>query len=415
MAKRCVAMTLKGEQCRNGSTIDSDYCYRHVVPVDNDVVDLPDVPDIPIVANKNNNHANLRNNKRKKTPAKSKSTKSAKSAKSVKSAKSIKSVTSSTTATTTSTTTTINATKNPEVEVSVYEMTECQCCLCETDKQDIILCTKASDKFRHVCCKDCVKAYFENVLNEKKPIKCMMCTDDENCGGNYKEADIISSLRDDKLIERYHEYLAVEQVTKLSNCLSNYHICPFCSEYGIIIDNDPRYEEYNIKNVDCAKCGAIWCLNCRKGYHGHDPCNKVDSTDANIIRKVVDETIDEATIHKCPQCFTKYNKEDGCNLMTCPSCKAHSCYLCNMLIKEINGSKYWHFGSKSGSGCTIYNTDASPTSDKAVKMANVNYNNTKVISALKKLIMTNYDNNDVVKAIIKELSTRGYNVRQFKI
>lgn len=300
--------------------------------------------------------------------------------------------------------------------ISKNDTFECQCCYDEYDNKEKIMCNKVSTKYNHIFCRYCVKEHIINIFNEKKQIKCMLCTNNENC--MYKESDIIRALTDDtndnttdninnnKLLEKYYEHLAVDQATSLAKCLTNYHICPFCNKFGIIIDNFPGDHMQNIKNISCQNpnCCAVWCIDCRKGYHGSDPCNKIYVSNSDIIRKTIDETIDDAIIHKCPKCYTKYNKEDGCNLMTCPSCHSYSCYLCNILIEPINGLKYYHFNNQSD--CPLYNTTLS--NNVAITKGNIDYNNKKVILALNNLIEINKNNTDVIQAIRKEIKNRGY-------
>ena len=113
---------------------------------------------------------------------------------------------------------------------------DCCCCFGTFGKDNLVTCTGASETHQHITCRECVSRYLETVLNSKLKIECMMKADD--CGGTYSDFDILMSL-DDKLIDRYREYKAVDEATQLASCLDNYHICPFCNGYGIIIDNMP--------------------------------------------------------------------------------------------------------------------------------------------------------------------------------
>jgi hypothetical protein len=223
-------------------------------------------------------------------------------------------------------------------------------------------------------------------------------------------------ILDQKLYNRYMEYMRVDLATRLAPILDNYHICPFCSKYGIIIENVPGYNVHHVKTIECMneECRTTWCVQCRKAYHGNDPCNKIYTDNQEILNRTINETIDTAIIHNCPKCYTKYNKEDGCNLMTCPSCEAHSCYLCGLLVNPINGVKYWHFKGSGSAGndakCPLYNvTDPNSkyTNDDVTK-ANVEFNNKKIINALNNLIEINKENQTIVSGIKKNLANRGY-------
>lgn len=289
---------------------------------------------------------------------------------------------------------------------------ECVCCFDTYSSNKIISCTKSNGKNKHTMCHGCAKMFIENVINDKKKIKCIL---NKECDGEYDDSDLASIL-DKKLYERYSEYMKVDLATRLAPILDNYHLCPFCSKYGIIIENVPGYINQHVKTIECMndECRTTWCVQCRKAYHGNDPCNKIYTDNHDVLNRTINETIDAAIIHNCPKCFTKYNKEDGCNMMTCPSCEAHSCYLCGILINPINGAKYWHFkGSGSADNnaqCPLYNiTDPSSkyTSEDVTK-ANLDFNNKKVINALNNLIEINKDNIHIVAGIKKNLASRGY-------
>lgn len=122
--------------------------------------------------------------------------------------------------------------------------------------------------------------------------------------------------------------------------------------------------------------------------------------------------IDDAVIHKCPQCFTKYNKEDGCNLMTCPTCHSYSCYLCGILIRPRGGIKYWHFkGSGSADANAtypLYNNDNDE--EESIRQGNIRFNQQKVSKALTDLLSINRDDPEITKALEKEVERRGYRV-----
>lgn len=286
---------------------------------------------------------------------------------------------------------------------------ECQCCLEFFKASDIMICTRASKKYQHTFCKECIAGYLENLINEKKHAGCMMST--EGCNGTYLDNDIKKSLTDDSYL-RYNEYVLVDTVASLASTLDNYHICPFCSKYGMIVDN---LEQIPVSErcIKCCQCRKEWCITCRKESHVNEPCNKLKYHDIESIRKIVDTMIDEAVIHKCPKCFTKYNKDDGCNLMTCPSCGTSSCYVCNISIVARRGTKYWHFKGSgfadSDSKCPLFNGSCMVS----VNASNLAFNNQRVMDNLTHLLNANKDNKLVLKALTEDIKSRNYVVSRY--
>lgn len=277
---------------------------------------------------------------------------------------------------------------------------ECRCCFTEYGADDIIACAKCAD---HVACVECTKSYINGLIQDKKQIKCMMNPFDK-CGYIYTD-DQVEKVLDSENYSKYVEYKQVDTASQLASACNNYHICPFCSKWGAIVDNMfPGRHPQNVNHLTCANCDTMFCITCRQSYHGNDSCNKIDNSSADQIRKTIDRVIDSAVIHNCPKCHTKYAKEDGCNLMTCPSCNTMSCYLCDLVIVQRNGQKYWHFSNDTGN-CTLYNNNNS-SMEQAVKKGNIIYNNAKINKALRVLIAENSGN--VQSMLRKEVFTRGY-------
>lgn len=292
------------------------------------------------------------------------------------------------------------------------ESNECQCCFEKFPPADIITCSGANNKYKHMVCSPCLMGYMETVLDQKKSVGCMMSSD--GCHGRYADNDVMMSLPKDKYL-KYAECTEVEEAVTLSKILDNYYLCPFCSKYGLIIDNIDHMPKENL-GIDCPKCNKKWCVKCRNLSHTPDPCGKLKTTDSDVIRRTIDSVIDDAVIHKCPKCFTKYNKEDGCNLMTCASCHSYSCYVCGILIVPKGNIKYWHFkGSGSAdmnAKCLLYNNEKGGTQEEITK-SNQEFNNTKIIVALEKLVTINLDNVDVATVISNEIKVKGYKIKKF--
>ena len=88
-----------------------------------------------------------------------------------------------------------------------------------------------------------------------------------------------------------------------------------------------------------------------------------DEEKKKIIDALIHNIVFEKLTHSCIKCHSKFVKEEGCNLMTCPSCGAMSCYICNILLSlDKHGNKYWHFSGHENSGiganCPLWNNFA---------------------------------------------------------
>lgn len=293
----------------------------------------------------------------------------------------------------------------PEPEPLIITDTyECQCCFTEYTNEELIKCSKASTKYTHVFCKDCINGYIEANLSDRKATLCCMMSNADKCNGEYTLLDIEKSTTND-IYTKFDEMKAITDTLMFSKILDNYQICPFCYKYGIIIQN--------IKYIKCNRCLKIWCSRCRKEDHGDIGCNVItNNKDIDNIKKIVQETMTEALTHYCPTCKTKYIKTDGCNKIHCTSCNTYSCYLCGIKIVPIGGKYYYHFkgsGSYDGkSSCVLFNDGDGKSSDHG----NAKFNNIKMIKALDYLLYIN--NDDVVRnVILKEIKNNGINTSLF--
>jgi hypothetical protein len=279
---------------------------------------------------------------------------------------------------------------------------ECQCCYTEFPFNDLIKCTKSSEVHKHVFCTSCVSGYINSGLGDKKAnVSCMMSS--TGCGGQYCIEDIKRCISE-KQFSNFGDIADIHEALRMADIFDDFQICPFCSKYGCITDNE-------IKNVKCLRCQKMWCIKCRKEDHGKDSCGKIKNPeDIEGIKRIVHESITEALTHQCPHCNTKYIKETGCNLMTCDSCGVHSCYICGIILKERPGGiKYYHFkGSGSADPnavCLLYNDKTGLTKDHG----NAMYNNEKLKYSCQKLIDMN-DDIKIKRIIYKEAQKLGIKI-----
>lgn len=122
----------------------------------------------------------------------------------------------------------------------------------------------------------------------------------------------------------------------------------------------PRDNEHD-KVFRCLKCGAETCRHCEADWKDHFGlrCEEVESTDATVARRKIEEEMTKAMKRTCYKCGTGFTKSEGCNKMTC-RCGALMCYICRQPIipgkKDANGHVgYDHFCQhprNPGQGCS---------------------------------------------------------------
>lgn len=291
---------------------------------------------------------------------------------------------------------------------------DCQCCLESVPKSSIIKCNNVDVTQIHSVCSTCFCNHINQSIIDKK-IGCMMSP--SGCKGRYNDRDIKQHLNKTTCM-KYLECAQIEEVALMANILDNYHICPFCSKYGVSLNDDPVDNYQDKFTINCLECKETWCCKCRNFAHYPDPCGKLNSRDK--IDRIIDEVVDSAAIHTCPQCFLKYNKELGCNLITCSRCKSYSCYACGVLIEPIRDSYgdldlHWHFKSSANpnnkSVCPLmYGTG----SDADIKASNIDHDKKRVLIALENLVRKNLDDLKIAKSIYDKIVKKKYVIDKFK-
>jgi len=146
--------------------------------------------------------------------------------------------------------------------------------------------------------------------------------------------------------------------------------------------NGPAFRDARLERlVTCRDCQFTFCAVCQKSYHGKAWCNlpalqriveeylkaKESGSKVEIARieakygtKLVQrleqdylaekETIlwKKANTTSCPTCHVSIERSEGCNHITCTTCKTHFCFLCG---KYLNPDRpYVHFNAP-GSSC----------------------------------------------------------------
>lgn len=89
---------------------------------------------------------------------------------------------------------------------------------------------------------------------------------------------------------------------------------------GILFDNVP-----NGHSVQCI-CSHSTCIKCEASCHGNISCDLVDDEMKDIISSV--------TIRPCPSCASLADRGTGCRHITCPTCRVHYCWDCNLVLEN---------------------------------------------------------------------------------
>ena len=201
---------------------------------------------------------------------------------------------------------------------------------------------------RHICCTNCWINYFKTLITDAKveTIKCIQ----HNCKQKISEEFLFKFIGEDKkLIDKYEKFKLRAEIINDPNKKQ----CPKpdCESY-LEKSNKSRY-------VNC-KNGHKFCFECLRPPHGKSSCEEVLEKDFLKWKK-------NRIVKRCPRCNIFTEKNEGCNHMTCTSCKYQWCWLC---LGEYN---YGHFDRGKCKGHQFTKANSLKEAKKGIRPINYNY------------------------------------------
>jgi len=180
-----------------------------------------------------------------------------------------------------------------------YIGNECGICFGQPNNPyKAVLCTNECKPF----CKNCLEELVLQVVDsqENLPLKCPSCL---NC----------ISLRDIKILIKFNDFkklmkFSLNKFVNVNN--KKYKFCPKpgCESVVKIRPNQSVKEP-----LVCEICKFHFCLDCNQFFHPNISCEDFKLGSG---------------VKKCPNCNVPVFKAEGCNHMTCASCRIHFCWTC---------------------------------------------------------------------------------------
>ena len=85
--------------------------------------------------------------------------------------------------------------------------------------------------------------------------------------------------------------------------------------------------------VQC-KCGYDLCFSCLEEYHAPATCQQVEEWNFKCLKESDNAQWIVTNTKKCPKCFTRIERNHGCNHMVCTKCQYEFCWVCMGSWKE---------------------------------------------------------------------------------
>lgn len=210
---------------------------------------------------------------------------------------------------------------------------------------------------QHVYCKACMTEYFQIQIRDGNVQG--LCCPEPKCTSLATPLQV-KQLVDEDLFARYDRLLLQSSLDLMADVV----YCPRQScGTAVMVEPDTTMGI-------CSACRYAFCTLCKMGYHGLSHCKITADELRNlrdeylsataqvqkfmeqrfgkrVIQKAVEESFSRDWLKEncknCPRCGTNIQKVDGCNKMTCTSCKQYFCWLCLGTLSRIN--PYSHFNN----------------------------------------------------------------------
>ena len=198
----------------------------------------------------------------------------------------------------------------------------------------------------HKFCVDCLKMQICDALKISSsiniPLKCVKCNT-LIANADIFEIIIPNTQEYNFIIDKLITLFMLKNQSKQN--YKKYYWCPNKKANCNYIFNS-QIKEMGETVMTCPNCNCRICLLCNNILDPNSPHNPDCQT--KLYSKLNDK--DRKWLLKnskdCPMCHTVYEKNEGCNHMTCSACNpaTHFCYLCGIILNSSNPLS--HFSNK---------------------------------------------------------------------
>jgi hypothetical protein len=195
---------------------------------------------------------------------------------------------------------------------------------------------KPTDKFLiascgHNYCHECLKEHYKVKTKDGDVLK-IGCID-PSCDREILEEEVLECLRGDAaLLSKFRKFRRDRLL--MMDPSTRFCVTPDCD--GVMTGTRFR------PKMECPDCHVHVCFNCNQGWHGYFvSCNS--TIDVGVAMWSIGKDV-----QKCPRCKVKIEKSDGCNHMTCMSCKYEFCWICRGPYSGDHFAAFNIFGCPGG-------------------------------------------------------------------
>ena len=218
-----------------------------------------------------------------------------------------------------------------------------ECAICQESFQIPIGLFQAISCNHHACL-DCKQKWIMSQVDANiLPVRCFGCLaiGKQNSGesNTWPEFYVRASLSEKQFIN----YLAASLRIWSSSCLDARGCnTPDCQGLTFV--------QAGQENWTCLLCHTVWCVHCRKSHRPSMSCTRF--AEQEIADEEMDILIASGVVKQCPACKSGVQKSQGCNKMTCATCRTLFCYVCGCKLDRVRPYSHFKYGS-----CKLFDED----------------------------------------------------------
>lgn len=260
------------------------------------------------------------------------------------------------------------------------------CDVCYEDLNNSTYKLVKCDKCQYNCCKQCVRTYFKDILNEPHCMKCKMQWEPEFVvasvnksyyNGEFKEnrKAVLTNLEKSRLPDTQHDaklFILKEKLDKrildIKGEIKNLKLEIKKKEQEMILahseflkEKKPERKTFIMKcqsdckgflstSYKCDLCNKRTCPKCFEVEHEFDPGAGAEE----VVHVCKPENVETVTMMKketrsCPGCSVRIYKIDGCNQMWCVECNTAFDWVSGKIVNgQIHNPHYYDYLKKNG-------------------------------------------------------------------
>mmetsp|Transcript_11209 Transcript_11209/g.27549 ORF Transcript_11209/g.27549 Transcript_11209/m.27549 type:complete len:536 (-) Transcript_11209:233-1840(-) len=174
----------------------------------------------------------------------------------------------------------------------------------------------------HEFCETCWYGFVHNAL-EKGPLCVHETCPQAGCNEVITEEEVARAAPD--LLPKFVSY-------QLKSFVETYGMTrwcpgPGCEQVALAPGSGGIFAD-GIGVAKCNKCETCFCLKCGEEPHAPVTCKDLAMWQEKCRNESETANWILANTKPCPKCSSRIEKNQGCNHMTCSSCKHHFCWIC---------------------------------------------------------------------------------------